>query len=339
MDYPVAPMRTVRARVFWIASAVAILAACHASCAEDVQLRAQADSLMNRAHAVSQIHGGPWNIRTEVTFSATASDSSLKAGTYIRVRGNDGSLREDLTFGDYSASGISVGVQHGWTRGWGDPPFAVARIRELVPYSPGAFDSTDVIREIRSSQYGGHQAICIEFETIQGESHLPGEACLDKSNGTLLELRTGDRLYEYSDYFTFEGGLFPAHIAYRETSFSLTADLKMERLEQKPEDAFDIPSDWAQGAACKQFQFPIPKSNPQPRGEGAPDAPVTDVAVHLYVTPQGTVAHASVVKPVRPDLDAEALKVVSGWLYDPGTCNGVAQGYIINSVVHFQGRQ
>jgi TonB family protein len=60
--------------------------------------------------------------------------------------------------------------------------------------------------------------------------------------------------------------------------------------------------------------------------------------VHLHVTAQGTVSDASVVKPVRPELDAEALKVVSTWLFDPGTCNGGAQDYTIDSVVHFQGR-
>ncbi len=338
LDYPVAPMRTARVLVLRIAVAAAILAATSAALPEDVQLRNQAVALMNHSRAVSQIQGGPWNIRTEVTFTGTASDGSLKAGIYTRIRGNDSSLREDLTFGDYSASNISVGVQRGYTSGWNDPPFAAMRIRQLVPYGPASFDSTDVIREIRSSSYGGRQAACIEFETIQGETRLPGEICVDKANGTMLELRSGDKLWEYSGFYTVEGGLFPAHILYRDGNFSLTGDLKMEKLDEKPEDAFVIPAGWMQGTLCKQWQMPIPKSTPQPRGEGAPDAPVTDVVVHLHVTAQGTVTNVSVVKPVRTDLDAEALKLVSGWLYDPGTCNGNAQEYTINAVLHFQGR-
>src|SRR5271155_5195550 len=75
-----------------------------------------------------------------------------------------------------------------------------------------------------------------------------------------------------------------------------------------------------------------------PEDMGAPDAPVTDVVVHLHVTAQGAVTNASVVKPVRSDLDTEAIKLVSGWLYDPGICNGRAQEYAIDAVVHFQGR-
>ena len=306
--------------------------------AEDVQLRSQAVALLNHAQAVSQLQGGPWNIRTEVTFTATASDGSLQSGTYTRVRGNDASLREDLTFGDYSASSISIGVQLGRTTAWDDPPFAALRIRQLVPYRAASFDATDVIHEIRSSSYGGRQALCIEFETILGEKHLPGEACVDKSNGTMLELHSGDKLWEYSEFYPVEGGLFPAHIVYREGNFSLTADLKMAKLEEKPEDAFSIPSDWAQGTLCKQWQMPIAKSTPQPHGEGAPDAPVTDVVVHLHVTALGTVTNAQVLKPVRSDLDAEAVKLVSGWLFQPGTCNGNPQGYVINAAVHFQGK-
>src|SRR5271167_2558482 len=121
-------MRTARARVFRIAASAAILAATSAVLAEDVQLRSQAVALVNRAHAVSQIKGGPWNLRTEVTFTATASDGSLQAGTYTRVRGTDGGLREDIMFGDYSASNISVGVQRGYSSGWNDPPLAALRI-------------------------------------------------------------------------------------------------------------------------------------------------------------------------------------------------------------------
>jgi TonB family protein len=74
----------------------------------------------------------------------------------------------------------------------------------------------------------------------------------------------------------------------------------------------------------------VAKSAPQPRGDGGPDAPVTDVTMHLLVSAQGKVENAEVVKPVREDLDAEAKKVVSGWVFEPGTCDGRAQEYKID---------
>lgn len=305
---------------------------------EDVQLRNQAVSLLNRSHIVSQIQGGPYNFRTEATFTATAGDGSLQSGSYTRVRGSDGALREDLRFGEFAASSISEGVQRAWTGGWDDPPFAARKIRQLVPYGPVMFDNSDVIEQIKSGSYGGREAYCIEFETIVGEQRLPGEVCVDKANGSLLELRSGSKLWEYSGYFTIKGALIPEHIVYRESSFSLNADLAMTPLDEKPEDEFAVPAEWSQGTMCRQFAMPVAKSAPQPKGEGGPDAPVTDVVVHLHVSAQGTVTSAEVLKPVNPKLDEEAQKLVSTWMYEPGTCNGRSQEYRIDATVHFQGR-
>ena len=318
-------------------AAILLTASNQRAACEDVQLRSRAVALLNQASVVSRFQGGPYNVRTEVTFSATAADGSLQGGSYTRTRGADAALREDLRFGDYSASSIKVNSMAGSTPRWDDPPYAARVILRLVPFGAGSFDSSDVIEQIKDSSYGGKPAACIEFETIVGEQRLPGEACIDKSNGTLLELRTGSKLFEYSDFYPVKGGLFPAQIVYRDGAFSLNATLKMTILDERPDDLFAVPSDWKQGNFCRQFQFPVAKVSPQPRGEGAPDAPVTDVAVHLHVSPTGTVSSAEVLRPVRPDLDAEAVKVASQWTFDPGTCEGRAQEFVTDVVLHFQG--
>jgi len=316
----------------------AIVCAGSIASGEDVQLRNHAVELLNRAQIVSKVQGGPYNFRTEATFTATAGDGSLQSGTYTRVRGSDGALREDLRFGDYAASSITQDAQPGWTSNWNDPPYAARKIRELVPYRPQSFDSSDVIEQIKSASYGGRDANCIEFETIVGEQRLPGEICLDKANGSMLALRTGSKLWEYSDYFTIKGALIPAHIVYRESNFSMNADLTMTALEEKPEEAFVVPADWMHGFVCNQGSLPVAKSAPQPRSEGGSDAPVTDISVHLLVSSQGTVLNAEVVKPVRDDLDKEAEKLASTWVFEPGTCNGHAQDFKIDVTIHFQGR-
>ncbi len=308
-----------------------------AASGEDMQLRSRAVGLLNQANVVSRLQGGPYNVRTEVSFSATAADGSLQGGSYTRNRGTDGNLRQDLHFSDYSSSSISTESMVAKTPGWDDPPYAARVILRLVPFGAGSFDSSDVIEQIKDSSYGGRPAACIEFETIVGEKRLPGEICIDKANGTLLELRTGSKLFEYSDYYMIKGGLFPAQIAYRDGAFSLNATLKMTALEERPDDAFTVPSDWTQGTFCKQFQWPMAKASPQPKSEGAPDAPVTDVAVHLHISATGTVSSAEVLRPVRADLDAEAVKQASKWVFEPGTCDGHAQEYVVDVVLHFQG--
>ena len=316
----------------------AIFSSTNFAMGEDVQLRNQAVVLMNRSRIASKVQGGPYIFRTEATFTATAGDGNLQSGSYTRVRGSDGSLREDLRFGNYAASSIAQEGNRGWTSNWNDPPYAARKIRELVPYSSASFDSSDVIQEIKSGSYGGREAFCIQFETIVGQQRLPGEICVDKANGSMLELRSGSKLWEYSDFFSIKGALIPAHIAYREGNFSLNADLTMTALDEKPEDAFTVPPGWMHGWVCKSGSLPVAKSAPQPRGEGGPDAPVTDVMMHVLVSAKGTVENAEVVKPVREDLDAEATKVVSKWVFEPGTCDGRAQQYQIDVTVHFQGR-
>jgi TonB family protein len=99
-----------------------------------------------------------------------------------------------------------------------------------------------------------------------------------------------------------------------------------------------VPPGWMPGWVCKSGSLPVAKFAPQPRGEGGPDAPVTDVTMHLLVSANGAVENAEVVKPVREDLDAEAKKVVSKWVFEPVTCDGRAQQYEIDVTVHFQGR-
>jgi TonB family protein len=60
--------------------------------------------------------------------------------------------------------------------------------------------------------------------------------------------------------------------------------------------------------------------------------------VHFHVTELGTVENPQVLRPVRADLDAEAVKVVQGWIFQPGSCEGRPSAYVLDNAVHFQGR-
>jgi hypothetical protein len=44
----------------------------------------------------------------------------------------------------------------------------------------------------------------------------------------------------------------------------LNADLTMTALDEKPEEAFVVPSKWMYGWMCKQGSLPAAKSVPQP---------------------------------------------------------------------------
>jgi TonB family protein len=306
--------------------------------AEDMQLRTQAVQLLDRARALNAIRGGPYYLRTETTFVATADGGGLSSGSLVRTRGMNGSLRMDVTFGEWQASMIFVDNQIGKVGPWDFPPYAVRKLLGLVPFSVGQFDNQDVVRAIRDGGAGGQAATCVDYDTIHGESKSSNSICVSKADGTLLEERDRGRVFEYSKYADVVGAKYPQHIEYSEESgFHFSGDLTITKLDGVSDDTFVIPSGAQGGVLCKTATAPTPLNAPQPEAKGGADAPVVNVVVRVFITASGTVVDPHVAKPGRAELDAEAVKLVQTWAFDPATCNGKPNSVPWDLVVHFQG--
>ncbi len=305
---------------------------------EDMDLRNRAEQLVNRSILASRFTT-PMNIRTEVTFSATGADGVATAGSYTRTRSADNALREDLVLGDYSMSRIreqSNVATHGQ---WVDIPYPLRKVMDFVPYMPIRFDPTDVITSIDQTKMNGKAAVCIQFVTVRGEDRNPGDVCLARDNATVIEWHDRDRSFQALEYGTINNVLLPSHFVYREgDKLVIDASVRWTLLDARPDDAFVAPEDWRHAHFCKSFAFPVPKSAPQPAAKGGVDAPVTTVVVRVHVRPDGTVGKAEVLKPVRDDLDSEAVELVKTWTYQPGVCEGNKQDFAIDAAVYFQGR-
>jgi TonB family protein len=301
--------------------------------AEDAQLRAQAVAIISRAKIASLIKGGPYNIRTEVTFSTSSADGKAVSGSLNRLKGSKGYLRQSIVWGDYRASMVGVNMQVASVGPWDLEPYAVRRLFSLVPFSVGEFDTKDVVRAIRD----GGTSTCVDFETIEGEARATGDICFSKANGTMVEARVGDKTYDYSGYYEIAGARLPGHIEYREQSgFSLTVNIVMTKLDTLSEDAFAFPAGAEVRTLCHRFSEPIPISVPQPSGRDT--GTVNKVSVQAEVTAEGVVVNPFVVRSDRPELNAEALKTVQAWRYEPGTCEGKPNQMRIDLEVQFQGR-
>ncbi len=315
-----------------------ILGAIHLAAAEDQDLRNRAVHLLDRAQLASHL-SGPTNIRTEVTFNAVLKGTAQQ-GTYTRVRSANGGLREDVSFGDFHASSIEQQNQVAEQGPWSNPPYAVQRLMDFVPYSPLSFDETDVIQSLNPGSVNGQQATCVQFVTIRGDDRNPGEICVSDANSTVLEWHDSRRSWQASEYVSIKGALLPSNFTYREgDTFSLTADVKFTLLDAEPSQELAASAEWKRGTLCKTVLFPVVSFSPQPSSKGgAPNAPVIDVTVHATVTAQGAVTGAEVLKPVRPDLDADAIKLASTWRFTPGNCEGSPKEFPIDITIHFQGR-
>jgi TonB family protein len=279
------------------------------------------------------------NIRTEVKFSATGDDGTATAGGYVRIRSVDNALREDFVLGDYAMSRIreqSNVATHGQ---WVDIPYTLRKLMEFVPYLPIRFDSTDVITSIDETRKNGKAAVCIQFVTVRGEDRNPGDVCIARENATVIEWHDRDRSFQALEYGSVKDALLPSHFVYREGErLVIDASLRWTLLDTRPDDAFVAPQDWSHARFCRSFSMPVPKSSPQPAAKGGVDAPVVTVDVRVHVRPDGTVGKAEVLKPVRDDLDSEAVELVKTWTYQPGVCEGTKQDFAIDAAVHFQGR-
>jgi TonB family protein len=315
--------------------AVAVACSARSGLAEDVQLRAQAIALMSRARILSSLKGGPYNIRTEVTFRTVGENGMTGSGSLNRLRGNKGYLRQDVVWGEYRASMVGVNMQEARVGPWDVQPYAVRRLFMLVPFSVGEFDSKDVVREIKD----GGASTCVIVETIEGETREPGEVCLSKATGAMVGAQAGGATYEYSGYHEIAGALMPGHIEYRERSgFSLSADIVMTKLDTLPDDAFAFPAGARVGTLCPTFSEPIPVSVPQPPVGGGDGSAVSVVDLQAEISAEGAVVNPYVVRSDRPELNAEAVRTVQAWRYEPGTCAGKPNQMRIDIQVRFQGR-
>jgi TonB family protein len=309
-----------------------------AAAGEDVDLRNRAEQFMNRALVASRLTT-PMNIRTEVTFSATGDDGIATTGSYIRTRSTDNALREDFVFGDYRMSRMRDQGNVATHGPWVDIPYTLRKVMEFVPYLPIRFDPTDVITSINETQMNGKAAVCIQFVTVRGDDRNPGDICVAKQNSTVIEWHDRDRSFQALEYGSVKDALLPSHFVYREDAkLVIDASVRWELLDARPDDAFVAPEDWRHTRLCKSFAMPVPKSAPQPAARGGVDAPITTVEVRVHVRPDGTVGKAEVLKPVRDDLDSEAVELVKTWTYQAGVCEGNKQEFAIDAAVHFQGR-
>lgn len=299
---------------------------------QGMPLRVEAVRLLEHANAVSRPPHVMPNRKQETTFRAYAPDGTSKDGTFDVIYTAD-SERYETIFGDYHAISIHLPdriVQSKYV----PPPPEASEVYTLTPIRLGRFDESDIIHSISLATLFGRPAKCIEFDTVTGRTRESNEICVDQELGSIVRWRIGEDLIENTDYFAFGGALLPVHIRYY-----IKGKLRME-IEQKF-TLIDGPVDWGPLTppnatillGCAQYRRPIIQSAPQPESAGA--GPWYDVKVHAEVGSDGHVRDATVLSTGRPDLEQQAMQIVSGWVFAPATCDGKPISIGTNLVVHF----
>ena len=323
-------MRPLASQVFSLALLIAAFVT--PTRAQDMPVRVEAVRLLEHANAVSQAGQLLPNHKQQITFHAYALDGSVKEGASNWIYASD-RFRYEMTFGNYHAISLHYS-DHFVQNGYQPPPPETMELDELVPIRLVRFDGSDTIHSITPATLFGRRAQCIQFETINGRKRSSNEICVDQENGALLRLNLEGDLTENSEFTTFEGVLLPGHVRhYLNGKLRMDVEQKFSVITEPIDwDALAVP-DAVEFHQCAQYRRAIVKSAPQPAAAGA--GPWYDVRVHAVITEEGRVIEAEVLPAGKPDLEQQAIQIVSGWSFLPSTCDGKPHPVPADLTVHF----
>lgn len=303
---------------------------------QDVSLREQAVSLIERAHAASLPPSFP-NYEYSGTFRLLDTSSAAREGSYTRVTVQGAGMREEITLGDYHAVNVFANGTLATNRTGLLVPAEINMVKHLSPINLVRFDEKDVIRGISVKQLAGRSLRCIEFDTIAGQAMEQNELCVDAANGTLVSEKLGDDLIENSEFFPFAGALFPAKVLYSRSGVQkLELSQSMTALTDASANVLAAPPNAQILKRCVTYRRPIGQSMPQPKaGNGRVN---TDVFLRGIIGTDGKIHGAVVQSSERTDLNEEAVNLIQAWIFMPAVCDGHPNQTEASFILHFQGR-
>ncbi len=305
------------------------------SASQDLKVREEAIRLMERANAVSSSPKLP-NLERVDTFRVFG-DAGAQEGSFSRVVIQGTGRREEFSFGDYHLVNVWTQKQVAVT---GSPhilPAELMTVLRITPISNGRFDGEDVIHAITERPLGGRAARCIAFDTIRGQHTENNEICVDAANGTLLLEKLGERLVQYSEFFSFAGAWMPGKITYSQSGVQrMEIAQTMTELTAADANVLAPPMNAQMHKLCTTYRRPFGVSMPQPpSGSGGGNS---DVVIRAMVGVDGKVFEATVQSSEREDLNAEALALAKQWTFTPSMCDGHPDAHEADVTLHFRGR-
>ncbi len=302
---------------------------------EDPKLRAEAVRLMERATKVSTPAVWPPNVMT-LRFRVTNPEPGYPyEGEYVSSVGGPGLRRQEWHYGDYQLIQVRNGKRLSFSNNTRQPTVVVHLLNQMAPIFLGQFDQQDIIRSIVDS---GEHVRCIQFETVTGDhQQQANEACVDSRNGWLLSIRTGDVTTRNSNFFPFQDAFLPGHIErWQGGQLVMQVDESVELKSDFPPDFFFVPEN-SNGGICPELRRPYAVNTPDPP-PGTSSIDVIEVKLQGLVSDTGRVWSLKPLDLAHPELNEEAMKLVSTWTFSPATCDGKPVTFAMVFTVHFKGR-
>jgi len=300
---------------------------------EDPALRAEAVRLLERANHVSTPATWP---PSEMTLRFRVGAPALGDaydGEYVSSVGGPGLRRQHWKYGAYDFTQIRNGQRVNRIASNVPRPAVLSLLSELAPIYLVRFDHEDVIRSISDPTPGSR---CIAFDTITGQRVQANEVCVDPVKGWLLSIRIGDTITRNSEFFAFQDAYLPGHVerwAAGRKVIEIETNLVVK--SEYAVDFFEVGAD-ASAYVCQQFRRAYEISTPQPPAGAS--ILITDIRLQGIIDDKGRVVNLKALDTAHPELNEEAIKLVSTWTFQPATCDGNTVMWGTTFTVHFVGR-
>jgi hypothetical protein len=317
---------------FWMVAPGSLLA-------EDAQLRQRAIEMLERGTAASTPPMRPPSEHLVDFEVLNAANGEPQQGHQKVISAAPRLIRAEDDFGKFHLINIWNGDALFLAGENGDViPTAFEQATRYLPIRIVRFDHEDTIRSIDAAVVRGRAAQCIEFATSYAEKVENNEICLDNELGTIVRLRIGADMEENSEFVRFAGAYFPTNIyKYRNGTPTYHVHQSFTVIEGTPSaELFAPPAGAEIRRKCAQMRRAFGRSMPQPpAGNGRENS---DISIKGMIGPDGQVHSAGITVSDRPDLNDEALRIISTWRFDPLLCDGKAGWDQMEFVLHFQGR-
>ena len=287
------------------------------------EARAQILALLNRAHALSNIRSGAYDLKSTVTsFGSGSNEGSWQLEDTSPA---PGFYRWTVQGPTYSATNLYNNQLLYSNHPAGAAPLRLQQVRTAIFFAflNTAFQRSALIRAAGAT-YSGRRITCVLLSGMnpppldRGRLWEETEYCIDRSSGLLLTYSAAPGsyvLYDYSKTLQLNGSVIPTKITITEAG-TPTVEAQLQSLTTPAHAsvaAFTPPAGATPIGAgplmAAPSRFPIFIAEKR----GTPGSSVQPVIVHGVMNPEGRIVETEIAQTSNPSLNQRALSVVQQW--------------------------
>jgi TonB family protein len=291
----------------------------------DDQSRIDANLILRKASDLETFNPGEApKYRLEVRFSFLRQEKEVGKGVFTREVESPVLWHEDLEFGEFRYRRVRIKKQIWTSQNYDFVPMPVQGLWGALYWTNFRLADSDIVKRVRDRKIGDVAARCVEIESVAGKEKENREVCVQGDTGYVVYGLYGDRRFSYSEFAPVGPRVRPRRIAVDfNESDRIVAEVNYNEVERFDPVGFEPIVGGEVRDACTATRPPVAKSATDPKyPPNVRPGYHGKIVLELKIDQDGHVLNAAVLQSLQTDLDADALRVVKTWEFEPGTCDG-----------------